>query len=306
MAENVEMLLGLAGEPLATYLRDGQVTEVMCNDNGTCFLSRLGEGMIEVEHPGWRVLDVFLGAIADASGKEWRVAVPRLGAALSWAGWRVQAGRPPAAPNIFMSLRKHPNHVFPLDDYEAKGILTPRARRIVEDAMVSRKRIIVAGGVGSAKTSLLNALLHAIRDTQDRVIIAEDDPEIICTVRNCTRNYVVKGQSTLRDVVQDTLRLNPSRLVVGEIRGGECLDMLQAFQTGHSGLTTVHVDKVENTMSRLEQLVQIASVAPQSQLIANVLDLVIHMEKHVPLWRCTGIIAVGDYVNGHYETEKLE
>jgi type IV secretion system protein VirB11 len=300
-----DLLLSLAGPLLASYLTEGDTTEVMANDNGTCYLSRFGVGTVEVAHPGWDALDRFLSAIAHEVGQEWRATSPRLSAALEDLGWRVQAGRPPLAPAPFMALRKHPHHIFPLSDFEAKGILTAQERAVLEQAMQERKRLVIAGGVGSAKTSLLNALLDSIKESPDRVILVEDAPELHCAVRNCTRMRVVKGQWTLRDLVQDTLRLNPSRLIVGEVRGGEALDMLKAFQTGHSGLTTLHVDEAAHTMHRLEQLVQEVSVSPQQALIGEVIDMVVHMAKHGPSWRCTGILAIEGCAQGAYRMTPL-
>lgn len=297
------LLLSLAGPVLAAYLDDREVLEIMCNDNGTCFLTRFGVGMVEVAHPGFAMLDRFLSAIAHDVGQEWRASSPRLAAALDDVGWRLQAGRPPLAPAPFLSLRKHPAHVFPLDDFEAKGILTSQERRLLEQAMADKRRLVIAGGVGSAKTSLANALLDSIRDTADRVILVEDAPELRCAVRNCTRMSVVKGRWTLRDLIQDTLRLNPSRLVVGEVRGGEALDMLKAFQTGHSGLTTLHVDEAAHTLHRLEQLVQEVSVSPQRELIGEVVDVIVHLAKYGPTWRCTGLLAVHGYAGGGYHLE---
>lgn len=307
-----DLLLMLAGPILAGYLNDGDVTEVMINDNGTAFLNRYGLGMHEVAHPdsdckpGYSHLDTFLSAIADAVGQAWTAQEPQMSAALEEVGWRIEAGRPPAAPGLYMSLRKHPTQIFPLDDYVAKRILTPKERDIIEGAMHAGKRIVIAGGVGSAKTSLVNALLHAIKATQDRVILCEDDPELHCEVRNCTRMRVQKGRTTLRELIQRTLRLNPSRLVVGEVRGGETLEMLKAFQTGHSGITTLHVDEVRHTMSRIEQMVQEVSVDPQQKLIGQVIDLIVHMRKWgQPPWRCTGILALDGYRAGDYQFQIL-
>jgi type IV secretion system protein VirB11 len=304
-SQRVDDLLSLAGEPLGTYLRDPQVTEVMCNPNDTCFLSRVGKGMMEVESPTEAHLDLFLSAIADVVGKAFRASSPRLAAAIPGAGWRIQAGRPPASSGFFLCLRKHPRHIWPLENYEEKGVFTTHQRRILEQALDARQRIVFAGAVGSAKTSILNASLHYLRDEDIRVIIVEQEPEIICHIRNRVESYVIDGESTLRSLVQDTLRLFPSLIVVGECRGGEALDMLRSFQTGHSGMTTLHVDLVENTFSRLSQLVQEVSVSPQHDLIAQVVDLVVHTEKTMEGFRCTGMMKVHGHNHGEYITEKI-
>src|SRR2546423_8332288 len=109
-----ELLLSLAGPVLAGYLTDGDTIEVMCNDNGTCYLTRFGVGTVEVEHPGWEALDRFLSAIAHEVGHEWRAPSPRLSAALEEVGWRLQAGSPPPAPAPFPAPREHPAQIQPL------------------------------------------------------------------------------------------------------------------------------------------------------------------------------------------------
>jgi type IV secretion system protein TrbB len=300
-----DLLLSLAGPILAGYLDDPALIEISCNDNGTCFLNRFGEGTTEVAHPGWGELERFLCLAAHEGGKVFSDRVPRLQVAFSDLGWRLQAGRPPISPNLFLSLRKHGDTIFTLDDYEQSGILTRQERGILETAMQTRQRLIIAGATGSAKTALGNALLDSIKDTTDRVIIVEDDPETITLIRNCTRMNVVDGQATLRELTRDSLRLAPMRIVVQEVRGGEALDMLKAFQTGHSGLTTLHVDRAEHTMSRLEACVTEVSTDPHRDLIGQVIDLVVHMAKRALSWRCTGILALRGYAQGAYHYEPL-
>ena len=168
MAADLDLLLSLAGPLLAGYLMAPDTIEVMVNDNGTAFLARFGQGMVEVEHPGFAHLDRFLSAIAHEVGQEWRASAPELSAALEEVGWRIEAGRPPVSPAPFMALRKHPQQIFPLADYEAKGILTTQECAILRKAMQAGLRIVIAGGVGSAKTSLVSALLDSIQDTSDR------------------------------------------------------------------------------------------------------------------------------------------
>lgn len=300
-----ELLLSLAGPILGRYLQDPRVIEISCNDNGTCFLNRFGAGKAEVVHPGWGHLERFLCLAAHEAGKVFSSVAPRLQLALGDLGWRIQAGRPPVSPNLFMSLRKHAADIFTLDDYEAKGILTREERSIMEDAITTGQRLIIAGATGSAKTSLVNALLDHIKETADRIILVEDDPEIQCLVRNCTRMNVAEGQAKLQELARDSLRLAPTRVVIGEVRGGEALDMLNAFQTGHSGLTTIHVDKAENTMSRVEQCVKAIAPDPHRELIGQVIDVVIHMAKRALSWRCTGILALRGYSQGAYQFEPL-
>jgi type IV secretion system protein TrbB len=302
-----DLLLSLAGPLLASYIDHPDTIEVMVNDNHTAFLKRFGVGTVEVEHPGEAILDRFLAAVAhEQPGKAWRETAPELSIALDDIGWRIEAGRPPISPALFMALRKHPAQIFPLEDYVAKGILTPQQSTLLAQAMREKKRLVIGGGVGSAKSSLTNALLDVIRDTDERVLIVEDDPELHCAVRNCVRRHVVRGINTMRELVHRSLRLNPDRIIIGEVRGGEALEMLKAFRTGHSGLTTVHADTVNDIFARLEECVLEEVPTSMSRMIGGVIDLVAHMEKSgSSSWRCTGILAVEGFRQGRYHTRPL-
>lgn len=219
-----------------------------------------------------------------------------------------------------MVCRKHPRQVFPFDDFEAKGILTHRAqtqqgrqlqaqgtiRATLEAALRDRYTIIVSGAVGSAKTSLVNAMLHCLSDSDERIVICEDDPELQCTAAEV--EYVHTSEDpriTMRDLGKDLLRMSPDRIVIGEVRDGTALDALKAFQTGHPGLCTVHAASATETLARFEQLVQEVSIDPQKHLIGEAIDVICHMEQHARSWRVTDLLAVEGWNGHHYCTRSL-
>jgi type IV secretion system protein TrbB len=299
---NRAMLTMLAGPMLTAYLDDPTITDICCNDNGSCFVRVLGQGKQERPHPGFAALDVFLAGIADAAGAEWRDSAPCMSAALEDLGWRIEAAMPPVCPAPWMALRKHPKHVFPLEQLQGDGILTTPQYTVLTQALHDGARIIIGGGVGSAKTSLLNSCLHYLRDTGKRVFICEDNPEILCTIKDCSRRW---GGQGLREMVRSSLRTNLDLLVVGEVRGPEAIEMLEGFQTGHGGMTTVHVNSMPEIPERLEQLVLVTSVHPQRRLICSVLDLLVHMERTTDSWRCTGMGRLQGYQNEQYLIERV-
>jgi type IV secretion system protein VirB11 len=298
-----DILLSLAGT-LRNALEDPTVIEIMCNPNGRCFITRHGQGTSEASHPGFGTLDRFLGAVAHEVGAEFRATRPGLAAALDTRGWRIQAGRPPLASQVYCAIRKHPPTAWSLAEYVAADILTPGQAHILREALQRKARILFAGGVGSAKTSLLNAALLTLVDQNVRVIVCEDAPEIHCTQPNAVCTRTTPGQD-LRQLIRDALRLNPDWLVVGEVRGGDALDMLKGFQTGHGGLATVHVDTAAHAFLRLEQLVQEVSLSPQRELIGQNVDLVCHMERTAVSWRCTDLVRCDGYVDGAYQLTSL-
>jgi type IV secretion system protein TrbB len=303
MADRAE-LLALAGSLLRTYLEDPSAIEIMVNPNGTCFVERYGQGMQEACPPRPQDLDTFLAAIADGVGQEWRDQSPSLHAALPEAGWRIQACRPPQAPGLTMALRKHPTQIYTLEDYQAKGILTAAQSRVLQHLLATRARVLISGATGSAKTSLTNACLHELRATEERLALLEDDPELICTVRNAVL-FRTRPGVTMAHLVMDALRYRPDRIIVGEVRDGAALAMCRAFETGHSGLCTVHAESAHGTLSRIEGLIQEVSTTAQSALIGSVIDAIVHMERYARTWRCTGILAVEGYAQGAYMTKAL-
>jgi P-type conjugative transfer ATPase TrbB len=303
MADRAE-LLTLAGPILRTYLDDPSAIEILVNPNGTCFVERYGQGMQEETPPAHQDLDTFLAAIADCVQQEWREQCPSLHAALPEAGWRIQACRPPQAPGLTMALRKHPQQIYTLEDYAAKAILTEAQISVLRRLLATRARVLISGATGSAKTSLTNACLHALRETDERLALLEDDPELICTVRNAVL-FRTRPGVTMAHLVMDALRYRPDRIIIGEVRDGAALAMCRAFETGHSGMGTVHAESAHGTLSRIEGLIQEVSTTPQSALIGSVIDAIVHMERYARTWRCTDIIAVEGYAHGAYITRAL-
>jgi type IV secretion system protein VirB11 len=210
--------------------------------------------------------------------------------------------------------------VYPLDDFEAKGILTLQAaahtgkrleahatiRQTLEYAVREGYTVVIAGPVGSAKTSLANALLDILRDSDERIVIVEDDPELRCEAEEVeTLRTSMDPLVTMRDLCKDLLRISPDHVVIGEVRDGAALDMLKAFQTGHPGLCTVHAESAIGTLLRLEQLVEEVSATPQRPLIGEAIDVICHMEKYGRSWRVTSLLAVDGWDGHEYNTRSL-
>lgn len=310
LAEHFPLVAQAAG-PLLNYLDDAAVIEIMANPDGRVFIERFGAGIARAPDLDPSILDLFLRCVASVVHAEWRDTSPSLHAALPSIGLRIQAERSPIAAGPMMTIRKHPQQVFPLEDFVAKGILTAQERMLLEEAVTQRQTLIISGSTGSAKTSLMNALLHYLRDSGLRIFILEDDPELRCTAENTAALHTTDpdrhgARITMADLIKKALRHRPDLLIIGEVRDGAALEALRGFQTGHAGILSIHADSAEGTLLRLEQLIQEVSVDPQRQLIAQTVNLIVHMARHGRSWRATQFLAVdGVDRQGTYRTRPL-
>ena len=175
--------------------------------------------------------------------------------------------------------------------------------KILADAVVAGRNILVAGGTGSGKTTLANALLAEVAALAERVITIEDTRELHCAAEDAVALRTKPGVATLADLVRSTLRLRPDRIVVGEVRGAEALDMLKAWNTGHpGGIATVHANSARAALYRLEQLIQEAVVTVPRHLIAHTIDLIVFIvgrgsERRIQtVAEVKGLGSDGDYV----------
>ena len=183
------------------------------------------------------------------------------------------------APGPCFSIRKPASRVYTLADYVGDGIMSAEAARLLSLAVVDRRNILVAGGTSSGKTTLANALLAEMAALDERVILIEDTRELQCAAPDTVALRTRPGVVTMADLVRSTLRFRPDRIIVGEVRGGEALDMLKAWNTGHpGGIATVHANSAASALYRLEQLIQEAVVTVPRHLIAGAIDVVLFIE----------------------------
>lgn len=175
---------------------------------------------------------------------------------------RFEGNLPEIVPSPTMNIRKHPETIFTLDDYVRQGIMTENQKNTIIAAICDKKNIIAAGGTKSGKTTLLNAILQEISKLSDRVIMIEDTPELQCKAKDCVSMRTTRTFS-MADCLYQVLRMTPDRIVVGEVRGGEALALLDAWSTGHGGgCSTVHSNSARDTLLRLEDMTARVSQKP--------------------------------------------
>ena len=253
--------------PIQCFLDDEKVTEVMVNGPSSVYVERQGKLALtdKIFHDNNHVLRIIEKIVAPL-GRRIDESTPMVDARLP-DGSRVNAIIPPlslAGPTI--TIRKFSRDPFTVDDLIAFGTLTQQMADFIDACVRARMNIIVSGGTGSGKTTTLNVLSAFIPES-DRIVTIEDAAELqlnqdhVVSLESRPPNIEGKGQITIRDLVKNSLRMRPDRIVVGECRSGEALDMLQAMNTGHDGsLTTGHANSPRDIISRLETMVLMAGV----------------------------------------------
>lgn len=275
----VRMLRTAMGPDIATALNDPDVVEVMLNPDGSLWIDRLGSGREPLgvslsAVDGERIIRL----IAAHVGAEVHAGKPLLSAELPETGERFEGALPPVTPGPVFAMRKRAAGLIHLDRYVADGILTKVQASFMREAVRQRKNILIAGGTSTGKTTLANALLEEIATTGDRVIVLEDTVELQCTARDHVPLRTRAGVVSMTELVRSTLRLRPDRIVVGEVRGAEALDLLKAWGTGHpGGIATVHAGSAEGALLRLEQLILEVAVTPPRALIAEAVNVIVYI-----------------------------
>lgn len=275
------MLRTAMGPEIAAALADPLVVEIMVNPDGALRLDRLGEGRTDT---GVRMdpaqVERIVRLVASHARTEVHVAAPIVSAELpphgEGAGERFEGVLPPVSLAPCFSIRKPASRVYTLTDYVSDGIMAAEAARLLSLAVVERRNILVAGGTSSGKTTLANALLAEMAHLDERVILIEDTRELQCAAQDVVALRTRSGSVSMADLVRSTLRLRPDRIIVGEVRGREALDMLKAWNTGHpGGIATVHANSAISALYRLEQLVQESVVTVPRRLIAEAIDMIV-------------------------------
>ncbi|MBX9591689.1 MAG: P-type conjugative transfer ATPase TrbB [Hyphomonadaceae bacterium] len=275
-----QMLRTAFGPTIAAALADPTVIEVMVNPDGRLWIERATIGRQDTgERIGSAETERIIRLVAAHVRREVHDKAPIVSAELPESGERFEGVMPPVAPAPCFAVRKPADVLYRLADYVTARIMSPRQAQVLAASVRERKNILVVGGTSSGKTTLVNALLAEIADLGERVVILEDTRELRCAAADCVSLRTKPGVASLADLVRSTLRLRPDRIIVGEVRGPEALDMLKAWNTGHpGGVTTVHANSAEAGLYRLEQLVQETVVTVPRDLIVQAIDIVVFLE----------------------------
>ena len=303
------MLRTALGPVIAEALADPFVIEVMVNPDGSLRLDKLGQGRIDTgERLAASEVERIIRLVASHVRAEVHADSPIISAELppredGMSGERFEGLLPPVALGPCFAIRKPAARIYTLTDYVADRILLPVQADALKQAVKDRRNILVVGGTSSGKTTLANALLAEMAGLDERVILIEDTRELQCAAPDCVPLRTRSGIVSMADLVRSTLRLRPDRIIVGEVRGAEALDMLKAWNTGHpGGIATIHANSARSSLYRLEQLISEAVVTVPRRLIAEAIDLIVFIHgrgtgrRIETIAQVTGLDANGDYV----------
>lgn len=303
--------------PLQSLMHDAEITDILVNDPYTVYVERNGRlELTDIVFADEDHLLRIIRRIVSRLGRRIDEASPMVDARLP-DGSRINAIIPPLSLNgPSLSIRRFGARPLELDDLLAKQALTPEMAVFLKAAVEARIGFLVSGGTGAGKTTFLNALSASIPD-DERIITIEDSAELILQHRHLVRletrpaNSEGTGELNQRDLVRNSLRMRPDRIIIGEVRGAEVWDMLQAMNTGHEGsLTTIHANSARDALARLEMMVAMTGhelpVPIVRQYIASGMRLVVHLARLKGGGRrVIGISEICGVSDGNYQLEDV-
>src|SRR2546430_7530135 len=283
----------------------------MCNPDGSLWVESHGAGMREsgecLREPQ---VESLIGPVAALLGRVVSERARNIEGELPIKGDRFEGILPPVSTAPTFVIRKRASQTYSLADYVKARILTTAQQKVLLDAVRDRQNIVIAGGTASGKTTLANALMReivALGDPTERIVILEDTRELQCEARNAVQLHT-GDVADLARLVRVTMRLRPDRIIIGEVRGGEALALLKAWNTGHPrGATTVHATSAAAALLRLDSLILESGVPPQPRLVAETVDLVVFIVRTLEGRRVRELARVKAYdvARGSYVLEPI-
>lgn len=278
----LENLATALGPRIGAALSDDLIVEVMVNPDGKVWIDHVADGRFDTG----TVLTIqqastVVRLVADYCGEVVTTRRPRLQAVLP-TGERFQALVPPCVRRPTFTIRKRAKTLWTLENYVEKGIMTEKQQAAIMQAVADHENIALVGGTGTGKTTCANAILALPDFAKDRTVIIEELPELNCAAADLVNMFTVRQEQpvTMTDLVRDTLRMRPDRIVIGECRGPEALDILKAWNTGHpGGLTTFHANSNEEALERVEDMIGEVVTTIPVRTIARALNVLIFVAR---------------------------
>lgn len=295
------------GPQIVEWLGERFVIEVMLNPDGTLWVERLGQGMVQGGVMAPSQATEILNVIAGILDTTVTAANPVLECELPLDGSRFEGLIPPVVTAPSFTIRRKASRVFTLAEYVADGIMTADQAQAIKGAVADHKNILVVGGTGSGKTTLANAIIHESAEAfpDARFVIIEDTAELQCAAKNVVQ-LRANVRFSMQDCLKATLRLRPDKIIVGEVRGREALALLKAWNTGHpGGCATVHANDGRAGLTRIENLVAEGSLAPAQNQIAEAINFVVVIGKTPEGRRIRELLHVHEWDGQNYRTTSI-
>lgn len=271
------------GEDFLRALADPDTVEICLNADGALWQERLGEPLHQIGTMSATCADAAMRTLAAYHHAVLTRDNPSIECELPLDGSRFAGAIPPIVSAPVFAVRKRASRVFTLQQYVQAGIMTTEQMEILCDAVRDHRNILATGGTGGGKTTLLNALIRELtrQYPNERLIIVEDTAELQCVAKDFVQ-YHTCAERSMTDLVRMTMRMRPDRILVGEVRGPEALDLLMAWNTGHEGgIATLHANNAAAGLTRLSTLVSMHPNAPRDiePLIGEAVDIVVHIAR---------------------------
>jgi type IV secretion system protein TrbB len=272
------------GDVFLAALEHPDTVEIVLNADGTLWQERLGEPLQRIGTMTAGCADAAMRTIAAYHDASLTRDNPSIECELPLDGSRFDGQIAPIVAAPVFSVRKRASRVFTLGQYVEAGIMTPEQKQFLCDAIRDHRNILAIGGTGGGKTTLLNALIRELTNQypNERIVIIEDTAEIQCAAVNYVQ-YHTSPDRTMMQLVRMTMRMRPDRILVGEVRGPEALDLLMAWNTGHEGgIASLHANNAEAALNRLSTLVAMHPNAPSGMiesLIGEAIDVIVHIAR---------------------------
>ena len=306
---NLEKLRREMGDKVRNAMDDPHVLEIMLNPDSKVWVDTIDAGMTYLcDIPDVQALQM-LGTISHMVGTVINYHNPKVEGELPGNGSRVEGVISPVVQKPVFNIRKKASAIFPLSEYIKSGRATNNDVQILCEAISSRKNILVVGGTGTGKTTFVNAIINEMKTLtpKHRLVILEDTLELQCSMENFVSMRTTSDIS-MQDLLKITMRQRPDRIIIGEVRGKEALDMLKAWNTGHpGGVCTVHANDARAGLLRIEQLISEVSQSPMRELVAEAIDVVAFLIRDSRIGpKLSELIAVDGVQNGQYVFHDLK
>ena len=294
---------------ILSALQDPETVEIMVNADGRIWQEKLGQKIQHIGNIQSAQVEAVIKTVAGFHGKEVNRFNPMIEGEFPLDNSRFAGQLPPIVSSPTFAIRKKAIKIFTLEQYVKTGVLTPRHSDVIKEAVRKHRNVLVIGGTGSGKTTLINAIINemVLSDPDERIFILEDTGEIQCAARNFVQ-YHTTLDVDMTQLLKTTLRMRPDRILVGEVRGPEALDLLDAWNTGHEGgAATLHANDALSGLTRLESLISRNPSAPKEimPLIAEAVDMVVHITRTPHGRKIQQIIEVQGFKRGSYQIKKL-